>query len=136
MSFIQHNVTHGHLGAEPTTAIVDDLAAIVRQLAHALHNSQPNNDLPERALDYLRRKGLQGSPLRKGSNSSRIEYPSHEIKMENIIEFNQKEKKEPVCAFCKKPKSKVPLLISDEGKPCICSNCVEKCNKLLVEHDA
>ena len=56
--------------------------------------------------------------------------------MENIIEFDQKKKKDPVCAFCKKPKSIVPLLIGEDGKPHICSSCVEKCNALLVEHGA
>jgi len=56
--------------------------------------------------------------------------------MENIIEFDPKKKKEPVCAFCKKPKSIVPLLIGEDGKPHICSNCVEKCNALLAAHGA
>ena len=56
--------------------------------------------------------------------------------MENIIEFDRKNKKEPVRAFCKKPKSVVPLLIGEEGKPHICSNCVEKCNALLAANGA
>lgn len=53
--------------------------------------------------------------------------------MSNIIEFNQKVEKEPVCAFCKNPKNKVPLLIGEKGKPHICSDCVAKCNSLLVK---
>ena len=52
--------------------------------------------------------------------------------MGNIIEFDQKKKKEPVCAFCKKSKSAVPLLIGANNKPHICSNCVAKCNSLLA----
>ena len=56
--------------------------------------------------------------------------------MENVIEFDLKKKKEPACAFCKKTKSAVPLLIGEEGKPHICSNCIEKCNALLAAHEA
>ena len=52
--------------------------------------------------------------------------------MGDVIEFEPKKQKEPVCSFCKKPKSKVPRLIGEEGKPCICSNCVAKCNALLA----
>jgi hypothetical protein len=43
---------------------VDDLSALVRQLVQRLRKAAPYNDLPEKALDYLKRKGLQGSPLR------------------------------------------------------------------------
>lgn len=43
---------------------VDDLAHTVRRLAHALRKAAPDNDLPAKALDYLKRHGLQGSPLR------------------------------------------------------------------------
>ena len=56
--------------------------------------------------------------------------------MNNVIEFNQKIEKETVCAFCKKPKNKVPFLIGEKGKPHICSDCVEKCRLLIVAHDA
>lgn len=42
----------------------DDLAALVQRLARALRKAAPDNDLPATALDYLRRKNLQGSPLR------------------------------------------------------------------------
>lgn len=45
-------------------AVVDDLADLVRRLAHSLRRAKPDNDLPEKALDYLRRMGLQRSPLR------------------------------------------------------------------------
>lgn len=53
--------------------------------------------------------------------------------MSNIIEFNKKAKKEPICAFCQRTKRKVPLLIGEDEKPHICSDCVKKCNKLLSE---
>lgn len=42
----------------------DDLVALVQRLARALRKAKPDSDLPEKALDYLRRKNLQGSPLR------------------------------------------------------------------------
>jgi hypothetical protein len=55
----------GHKAAQPEQQpVVDDLAALVRQLVHSLAKAKPDSPLVERALDYLRRKGLQGSPLR------------------------------------------------------------------------
>ena len=47
---------------------VDDLSALVRQLVQKLRKAAPESDLPERALDYLKRKGLQGSPFRSGTD--------------------------------------------------------------------
>ncbi len=44
--------------------VTDDLAALVRQLARSLRKTAPDNELAYKALDYLKRKGLQGSPLR------------------------------------------------------------------------
>jgi hypothetical protein len=44
--------------------IVDDLSALVSRLVRALNKSAPTHDLPEKAMDYLRRKNLLGSPLR------------------------------------------------------------------------
>lgn len=43
---------------------MDDLAALVRQLVRSLRNVQPDSEPAMRALDYLRRQGLEGSPLR------------------------------------------------------------------------
>lgn len=43
---------------------VDDLAALVRQLVRALKKASPDSPLIPRTMDYLSRKGLQGSPLR------------------------------------------------------------------------
>ena len=48
--------------------VTDDLAALVRRLAHALRESAPDNELPAKALGYLKREGLSGSPLREGNN--------------------------------------------------------------------
>lgn len=55
-----HNPNHRNYDS----GTVDDLAALVRQLAHSLKKSSLDNDLADKAVDYLRRKGLQGSPLR------------------------------------------------------------------------
>jgi hypothetical protein len=44
--------------------VVSDLAALVRQLAWLLKRRDPNATLPARAVEYLRRQGLEGSPLR------------------------------------------------------------------------
>jgi hypothetical protein len=45
-------------------APVDDLAQLVKQLVRTLRKAAPGNDLAEKAMDYLKRQGLQGSPLR------------------------------------------------------------------------
>lgn len=45
--------------------VADDLSTLVTRLAHALHNAAPGNDMPAKALDYLRRQGLEPSPLRE-----------------------------------------------------------------------
>ncbi|MBB1599526.1 hypothetical protein [Variovorax sp. UMC13] len=45
-------------------ASVDDLAALVRRLARSLRKAAPDNALPDQALDYLRRHGLEASILR------------------------------------------------------------------------
>lgn len=42
----------------------DDLVELVKRLAYALRKAAPDNGLSEKALDYLRRKNLLGSPLR------------------------------------------------------------------------
>lgn len=49
---------------EAFSRVVDELAALVRQLVHQLGKVAPDSDLPAKALDYLKRKCLQGSPLR------------------------------------------------------------------------
>ncbi len=44
--------------------VVDDLRTLVVRLARALRQAAPANDLADKAADYLRRHGLDGSPLR------------------------------------------------------------------------
>lgn len=48
-----------------TKAVVEDLRMLVSRLAKALRKAAPDNELPGKALDYLIRNGLVGSPLRK-----------------------------------------------------------------------
>lgn len=43
---------------------VDDLSTLVSRLARSLRQAAPDNDLSAKAVDYLRRHGLTGSPLR------------------------------------------------------------------------
>jgi hypothetical protein len=43
---------------------VDDMATLIRRLARALQKAAPEHDLPAKALDYLKRKRLDASPLR------------------------------------------------------------------------
>ncbi len=51
-------------GAVPADRRTADLAALVRHLAYQLRKAAPDNDLANRAADYLKREGLQGSPMR------------------------------------------------------------------------
>lgn len=44
--------------------VTEDLVALVCRLADSLRKAAPDNDLPKKALDYLKRKDLLGSPLR------------------------------------------------------------------------
>ncbi|WP_147479753.1 hypothetical protein [Pseudomonas syringae group genomosp. 3] len=53
-----------------SSSCVDDLSALVRQLVQHLRKAAPDNDLPEKAMDYLKRKGLQGSPLRNEDDNA------------------------------------------------------------------
>jgi hypothetical protein len=60
-------IAETHLPAaapQAPAAHVDDLAALVKKLVQALRKAAPNHVLPAQALDYLKRQGLQGSPLR------------------------------------------------------------------------
>lgn len=52
---------------ETPSPSVDDMAAVIRQLVRSLRKASPGNEVAERALDYLKRHGLQGSPLRTAS---------------------------------------------------------------------
>ncbi len=52
---------------QATTARESFLAMLVRSLAHRLEKVSPGDTVASQANDYLRRKGLNGSPLREGS---------------------------------------------------------------------
>ena len=47
----------------PSTS-ADDLSALVARLAQALRKAAPDNDLADKAMDYLARHGVAPSPLR------------------------------------------------------------------------
>lgn len=44
--------------------VVDDLSALTKRFVRHLRKAAPGNDLPEKALDYLKRNRLIGSPMR------------------------------------------------------------------------
>lgn len=48
----------------PKAECVDDCAHLIRKLVHRHRQLAVDGDLADRALDYLKRKGLQGNPLR------------------------------------------------------------------------
>lgn len=74
--------------AAPATP-VDDLAALVKQLVQALRKAAPNHVLPAQALDYLRRQGLLGSPLRVASAEPAVdaaaEFPAMTDELASIL---------------------------------------------------
>lgn len=43
---------------------VDDLAMMTRRFVHAIRKVDPDNKMARQAMDYLKRKNLQGSVLR------------------------------------------------------------------------
>jgi hypothetical protein len=53
--------------------LVGDLSMLVRQLVHSLKKAKPDSDLAARAVDYLQRKGLAGSPLRAADGAKPVE---------------------------------------------------------------
>lgn len=55
---------------EALKARVDDLAMLIRLLVHSLHKYNPDNETARRAVDYLRRHEILGSPLRHDLNST------------------------------------------------------------------
>ncbi|MBB5448417.1 hypothetical protein HDG38_007070, partial [Paraburkholderia sp. WSM4177] len=50
--------------ASTATATVDDLAMLVRKLVRHVRKARPDNNMADMAMDYLRRHGLEESPLR------------------------------------------------------------------------
>lgn len=51
---------------------VQDMAALIRRLSASLKQAQPDSDLASRAVDYLKRKGLQGSVLREEPQAEKV----------------------------------------------------------------
>lgn len=58
---------------------VDDCGAIIRKLVHKLRKAAPDNALTALAMDYLKRKGLQVSPMRSGSEGVEPDLDTPEI---------------------------------------------------------
>lgn len=48
----------------PEEKAMDEMAMMIRKLAQALRKAAPEHDLPQKTLDYLKRKGLQGRVFR------------------------------------------------------------------------
>ena len=48
---------------------VDDLAMLVRRLVHEVRKTNKESSVAIKAVDYLKRKGLQGSPIREINNN-------------------------------------------------------------------
>lgn len=49
---------------------LDELAMLTRKLVQSLRKASPGNESAEKALDYLKRKGLAGNPLRAAHEQS------------------------------------------------------------------
>jgi hypothetical protein len=65
-------------GLRTDAACVDDLSAIIRQLVHSLRKAAPDHALPAKAVGYLVRKGLQGSPLRSKADGVEPDLNTHD----------------------------------------------------------
>ena len=48
----------------PEEKAMDEMAMMIRKLVRALRKAAPEHDLPQKTLDYLKRKGLQGRVFR------------------------------------------------------------------------
>lgn len=48
--------------------LTKDLAMMVGILSYQLRKSDPKSKWPDKAIDFLRRNGLEGSPLRDDSH--------------------------------------------------------------------
>jgi hypothetical protein len=51
-------------GLDDLYRLVDDLAMVIRRFVHAIRKNDPDNEMAQQAMDYLKRKNLQGSILR------------------------------------------------------------------------
>lgn len=68
----QASVSNGTLASQPpfqteagAARQLEEIALLVRVLVRALRRSEPSNEHAAKALDYLKRHGLQGNPLRE-----------------------------------------------------------------------
>lgn len=43
---------------------MDEMSMLILRLARSLKKARPNNDLSDKAVDYLKRRGMIRSPLR------------------------------------------------------------------------
>ena len=64
MSSAEHEALAAIEPRHPEIVMVDDLAMLVRLLVHSIRKHSPDNETARKAMDYLRRHELQGSPLR------------------------------------------------------------------------
>lgn len=64
MSSAEHEALAAVEPRHPEIVMVDDLAMLVRLLVHSIRKHSPDNETARKAMDYLRRHELQGSPLR------------------------------------------------------------------------
>jgi hypothetical protein len=53
--------------ASEDSARIEDMAMLIRRLCRVVGRFDANNSVRERALDYLHRKGLGGSPIKTDS---------------------------------------------------------------------
>lgn len=51
--------------------LVEDLAMLVRRLAHRLKSARPEDELASLAIEFLERHELEGAPLRSDEQAER-----------------------------------------------------------------
>lgn len=61
----------------PVDRRVDSMSILIKQLVHSLRRNAPENPLADRALDYLRRHDLLGSPLRQDGDTELCAAAAH-----------------------------------------------------------
>jgi hypothetical protein len=63
-------------------ATMDDMRMLIQRLAHSLRKASPDNALSDQAMDYLKRMGLIGTPLRDVANrdAAPIDAPKEDAK--------------------------------------------------------
>ena len=68
----------GYFRDDDVLALAEDLRALIQRLAHSLRKAAPDNELPDAAMDYLKRAGLCTSPLRTAPPASTGTDAQHE----------------------------------------------------------